>query len=89
MGYYMVANRLQVAVTAAIYGTNRKLQGHWGKIPYPQGQAACRKGLEWIPSAFWQMFWSCIYGPYLLYKIRNIQDTHHWRLQTILCVISG
>ncbi|PMD42712.1 hypothetical protein L207DRAFT_581365 [Hyaloscypha variabilis F] len=80
---------LQVVVTAAIYGTNRKLQGHWGKIPFAQGQAACRKGLEWIPSAFWQMFWSCMYGPYLLYQVRNVRDAHLWRLQTILCVISG
>jgi hypothetical protein len=38
----------QIAVTAAIYGTNRKLQGHWGKIAYAPGQAKCRKGLEWF-----------------------------------------
>ncbi len=42
-----------------------------------------------IPSSFWQLFWSCIYGPYLLYKVRNISDTHLWRLQTIICIISG
>lgn len=38
---------LQVVVTAVIYGTNRKLQGHWGNIAKPQGQALCRKGPEW------------------------------------------
>lgn len=38
---------LQIVVTTAIYGTNRKLQGHWGKIAKPQGQALCRKGPEW------------------------------------------
>lgn len=42
-----------------------------------------------IPSALWQLFWCCIYGPYLLYKIRNVHDTHHWRTQTILCIVSG
>ena len=63
------------------------------------------KGIEWyavkqtrfnmllthfrVPSAFWQLFWCCIYGPYLLYRIRNVHDTHYWRAQTILCVISG
>ncbi|PVH73718.1 integral membrane protein [Cadophora sp. DSE1049] len=80
---------LQVVVTAAIYGTNRKLQGHWGNIARPRGQALCRKGLEWVPSALWQLFWCCIYGPYLLYRIRNVHDAHYWRAQTILCVISG
>ncbi|KAE8444112.1 hypothetical protein EG329_000894 [Mollisiaceae sp. DMI_Dod_QoI] len=80
---------LQVIVTAAIYGTNRKLQGHWGHVAKPLGQSLCRKGPEWIPSALWQLFWCCIYGPYLLFKIRNVHDTHYWRTQTILCVLSG
>ncbi|KUJ11505.1 uncharacterized protein LY89DRAFT_594537 [Mollisia scopiformis] len=80
---------LQFVITAAIYGTSAKLQGHWGNIAKPQGQALCRKGPEWIPSALWQLFWCCIYGPYLLYKIRNVHDTHYWRTQTILCVVSG
>ncbi|CZR60216.1 uncharacterized protein PAC_10112 [Phialocephala subalpina] len=80
---------LQVVITAAIYGTNRKLQGHWGNIAKPQGQALCRKGPEWVPSALWQLFWCCMYGPYLLYKIRNVHDMHYWRTQTILCVVSG
>jgi hypothetical protein len=35
------------------------------------------------------MFWTWIYGPYELYRIRNIRDAHRWRLQTILCVVSG
>lgn len=95
---------LQIVVTAAIYGTSKKLQGNWGKIAKSQGQALCRKGPEWyvlcsilllfqlgfrIPSALWQLFWCCIYGPYLLYKIRKVHDTHHWRMQTVLCVVSG
>lgn len=79
----------QVVVTAAIYGTNKKLQGHWGTLTKAKGQAQCRKGLEWIPSAMWQLFFCCIYGPYLLYKIRHVRDTHFWRLQVMCCVISG
>jgi hypothetical protein len=35
------------------------------------------------------MFWTWIYGPYELYRIKNIRDAHRWRLQTILCVVSG
>lgn len=42
-----------------------------------------------IPSAMWQLFFCCIYGPYLLYKIRHVRDTHFWRLQVMCCVISG
>lgn len=49
----------------------------------------CRKTLEWVPSAFWQLFWTWVYGPYELYRIRNIRDAHRWRLQTILCIVSG
>lgn len=42
-----------------------------------------------IPSAFWQLLWAWVLGPYSLYKIRNIYDVHHWRLQTIMSVVSG
>lgn len=45
--------------------------------------------MEWVPSAFWQLFWTWIYGPYELYRIRNIRDAHRWRLQTILCIVAG
>jgi hypothetical protein len=40
---------LQVVITAAIYGTSRKLRGHRGNISKPQSQAMCRKGPEWYP----------------------------------------
>ena len=42
-----------------------------------------------IPSAFWQLFYAWIYGPYILYSVRNIHETHHWRLQVWLSVVSG
>lgn len=35
------------------------------------------------------MFWAWFYGPFILWKARNIQDTHGWRIQTILCCIVG
>jgi hypothetical protein len=83
---------LQLVITAIIYARSPTLQGDWssyGDIPYNKGQVKCRKTLEWIPSAFWQLFWTWVYGPYELYRIRNIRDAHRWRLQTILCIISG
>ena len=88
----MITDSSQFLVTAILYATSPELQGDWssyGKIPFNKGQAKCRKSLVWIPSAFWQLFWTWIYGPYELYKIRHIRDSHRWRLQTLLCVISG
>ncbi|KAK5147710.1 hypothetical protein LTR32_000869 [Rachicladosporium monterosium] len=82
----------QLVMTGALYATTPTLQGDWssyGDIPYAKGQSRCRKSLEWIPSAFWQLFWSWVYGPYVLYKIQNIHDAHHWRLQTVLSIVSG
>lgn len=40
-------------------------------------------------SIVWQFFWAWVYAPYLLWKTRKIQDTHGWRLQTILCCVAG
>lgn len=80
---------IQVIITAVLYATNTKLQGQWGNIARPAGHIKCRKGPEWIPSAFWQLFWSAVYGPYLVFKLRNVRDTHYWRMQVIVSVITG
>jgi hypothetical protein len=37
---------------------------------------------------FWQFLWSTVFGPYILLRIRNIQDTHYWAWQTRLAIIS-
>lgn len=37
----------------------------------------------------WQFFWAWIYAPYILWKSRDIKDTHGWRLQTVLCCVAG
>ncbi|KAK0273889.1 hypothetical protein LTR35_012017 [Friedmanniomyces endolithicus] len=82
----------QLVMTGALYASSPVLQGDWssfGHLSYAKGQSKCRKSLEWIPSAFWQLFWSWVYGPYVLYKIKNIHDAHHWRLQTVLSIVSG
>ena len=76
----------------------------YGAISHAKGQGKCRKSPVWydflscitiiadlyrIPSAFWQLFYAWVYGPYVLYSVRNIHDTHHWRLQVILTIVSG
>lgn len=83
---------LQLIVTGVLYATTPELQGDWtsyGDIPHSKGQVKCRGSYVWIPSAFWQMAWSWLYGPYILFKIRRIHDVHYWRLGVWLSVISG
>ncbi|KAK5694083.1 hypothetical protein LTR97_009704 [Elasticomyces elasticus] len=89
IGFFML---VQIIMTAALYASSPVLQDDWssfGDVTHAKGQLLCRKSLEWIPSAFWQLFWSWAYGPYILYKIKNVRDAHHWRLQIILSVLSG
>jgi hypothetical protein len=42
-----------------------------------------------IPSIVWQFSWAWVYAPYLLWKVRKINDLHGWRLQTTICCIAG
>lgn len=90
--YIGIGMLLQVIVTAVVYATSPELQGDWrsyGKVSHAKGQALCRKSPAWIPSAFWQLAWSWVFGLWTLYKIRSIHDTHYWRLGVWLSVISG
>jgi hypothetical protein len=36
-----------------------------------------------------QLFWTAVFGPYLLWKIRKVNDVHYWAWQTRLAVIAG
>ncbi|KAK5018346.1 hypothetical protein LTR16_001603 [Cryomyces antarcticus] len=80
---------LQLLVTTAIYLASRKFHRSWGFGVADPKPAMCRKGWEWIPSTIWQLVFSWFYGPCVLYKIRNINDVHYWRLQITICVIAG
>lgn len=41
------------------------------------------------PSIIWQAVWNYIAGPYLLWKIRMINDIYNWRLQTTIALVLG
>ena len=41
------------------------------------------------PSIAWQIFWSWIYAPVLLWRVRDVNDVHGWRKQTVACVLAG
>ncbi|KAH9872408.1 hypothetical protein IAQ61_005243 [Plenodomus lingam] len=49
----------------------------------------CRRGGEWTPSIFIQLFWTVFVGPWILWKIRSIKDVHSWALQTRIAIVAG
>lgn len=42
-----------------------------------------------VPSIFVQLFWNAIVGPWILWKIRHVNDVHYWAWQTRLAIIAG
>ncbi|KAB8229038.1 uncharacterized protein BDW43DRAFT_315374 [Aspergillus alliaceus] len=71
----------QLCLSLAVYLSSRKFNT-FGTFSHPGSP-------EEIPSILWQLFWSWIFAPYILWKIRHIQDIHHWRRQITCCVIAA
>lgn len=42
-----------------------------------------------VPSIFVQLFWTAIVGPWILWKIRKVNDVHYWAWQTRLAIFAG
>ncbi|KNG86218.1 integral membrane protein [Aspergillus nomiae NRRL 13137] len=87
-----VGMAVQLCLSLSVYLASRKFHG-FGSFSERGSLAECRRGPEWqdslIPSILWQLFWSWIFAPCILWKIRKIRDIHHWRLQITLCVIAA
>ncbi|KAJ5204488.1 uncharacterized protein N7498_005367 [Penicillium cinerascens] len=90
-----IAMFVQIFLTILMFIISRKWHSSWG-IPGTEvtGSAMEQKseqgrGWEWWPGVAWQFFWSWIFAPYILWKSRNIHDTHGWRIQTIGCAIAN
>ncbi|KAF4948676.1 hypothetical protein FGADI_9451 [Fusarium gaditjirri] len=47
------------------------------------------QGWEWWPSVLWQVIWTWIVAPFLLWRAWGIHDTMGWRVQTIGCCLSN
>ncbi|KAJ5717907.1 hypothetical protein N7488_003553 [Penicillium malachiteum] len=47
------------------------------------------RGWEWWQSVLWQVIWTWIAAPILIWKAWDIRDTMGWRTQTIACCVSG
>ncbi|KAF6822594.1 integral membrane protein [Colletotrichum plurivorum] len=47
------------------------------------------RGWEWWPTVAWQVIWTWIVAPVLLWKAWGIRDTMGWRTQTVGCCLSS
>ncbi|KAJ4325273.1 hypothetical protein N0V94_000797 [Neodidymelliopsis sp. IMI 364377] len=68
---------------------SRRFHASYGFFGTVANFMQCRRGFEWIPSIFVQIFWTAVVGPWILWKIRHIQDVHSWAWQTRLAIIAG
>ena len=76
----------QIIVTTILYFGSYRFHASYGFFSEHVNPWKCRRGLEWIPTVFWQAIWTFFVGPYVLFKTRNIHDIHYWALQTRLAI---
>ncbi|KAK2754286.1 hypothetical protein FQN54_007166 [Arachnomyces sp. PD_36] len=79
---------VQIVVSLSVFLASRKFND-FGIMSHHVDPAACRRGTEWIPSILWQLGWAWFFAPYILWKIRNIEDIHYWRVQTTICALAA
>ncbi|KAI2619205.1 hypothetical protein GGR54DRAFT_132734 [Hypoxylon sp. NC1633] len=60
---------------------------HEGTIP--EQMIELSRGFEWWPTALWQVIWTWIIAPIMIWRAWGIRDTLGWRLQTIGCCLSN
>ncbi|KAI5923930.1 putative GprK-type G-protein coupled receptor protein [Camillea tinctor] len=88
---------LQVLLTVGMWFACQKYHPTFGipgteltpGMPIEQQLLELSRGWEWWPSALWQVIWTWIIAPILLYRAWGIRDTLGWRLQTVGCCISN
>ncbi|KAI1489509.1 putative GprK-type G-protein coupled receptor protein [Biscogniauxia mediterranea] len=88
---------LQVLLTVGMWIACRKYHPTFGilgteltpGLSISQQLLELSRGWEWWPSALWQVIWTWIIAPILLYRAWGIRDTLGWRLQTVGCCISN
>ncbi|KAG5928309.1 hypothetical protein E4U42_000851 [Claviceps africana] len=55
----------------------------------PEQVADLGRGWEWWPSLLWQLVWTWIVAPYLIWRSWGIRDTMGWRTQTLGCCLAS
>ncbi|KAJ5753000.1 hypothetical protein N7520_009917 [Penicillium odoratum] len=87
---------LQFIVTVAMWVACKKYHPTYG-IPGTEIHGATvaeqivylGRGWEWWPSLLWQVIWTWIAAPILIWQTRGIRDTMGWHTQTLACCLSG
>ncbi|KAF2828040.1 hypothetical protein CC86DRAFT_203503 [Ophiobolus disseminans] len=80
---------ISIIPTVILFFGSRRFHSWYGFFGGHSKYHECRRGFEWIPSIFVQLFWTVIVGPWILWKIRHIKDVHSWAWQTRLAIIAG
>lgn len=75
--------------TIILFFGSHRFHANFGFFGPAVTQIQCRRGPEWIPSIFVQLFWTVIVGPWILWKIRQIKDVHSWAWQTRFAIVAG
>ncbi|KAF4509382.1 hypothetical protein G6O67_003558 [Ophiocordyceps sinensis] len=92
----MVFQLAKIALTVAMWLACRKYHPTYG-IPgteirgasLPEQLVDLGRGWEWWPSVVWQVIWTWIVAPILIWRAWGIHDTMGWRTQTIGCCLSN
>ncbi|KAL7931777.1 putative GprK-type G-protein coupled receptor protein [Trichoderma chlorosporum] len=87
---------IQVLLTVGMWIACRKYHPTFG-IPgtelrgatIPEQLVDLGRGWEWWPSVLWQVVWTWLIAPFLIWRAWGIRDTMGWRTQTIGCCISN
>ncbi|KAH7128448.1 hypothetical protein B0J11DRAFT_271401 [Dendryphion nanum] len=89
--YYGTIVGLIISILPALvlFFGSRRFHATYGVFGPIVDAIQCRRGPEWIPSILVQLFWSALVGPWILWKIRKVNDVHYWAWQTRLAIIAG
>lgn len=75
----------QVILSFVIFFVSRKFVS-FGIDGHPEPRALCTHGWQWVVTILYQAVWTYFFGPWLLWRIRKINDVFHWKLQTVLAI---
>ncbi|OTB14114.1 hypothetical protein K445DRAFT_23893 [Daldinia sp. EC12] len=94
--YIGLAGVVQVLLTVGMYLACSKYHPSFGiagtglpDAPLDVQILELGRGWEWWPTALWQVIWTWIIAPIMIWKAWGIRDTLGWRFQTIGCCLSN
>ncbi|KAM3440558.1 hypothetical protein MY4824_002006 [Beauveria thailandica] len=96
MSFISIGMTIQVLLTVACWFAVKKYHPTYGlpgteikSTTLPAQVAELGRGWEWWPSLVWQLIWTWLVAPVLIYRAWGIRDTLGWRAQTIGCCLSS